>query len=169
MTMKTKVWQHQVIIQIQPLQKSRVGEEGEEALAWEAWEHHSKKNCQLRHISKEKAHWCWAKEQFLLQKSFQTTERRSQITLVFMVIFLTLIMLFNFEIRFAFLSSYFCLKNSRYQSPLTCNTIDPGEPRTGDSPFWKGWETWISMKWVNWSHQMPLCEKPCWHRLPAWF
>lgn len=56
--MKTKVWQHQVIIQIKPLQKSRVREEGEKALAWEAWEHRSKKNCQLRHISKEKAHWC---------------------------------------------------------------------------------------------------------------
>lgn len=32
-----------MIIQIKPLQKSRVREEGEEALAWEAWEHHSKK------------------------------------------------------------------------------------------------------------------------------
>lgn len=52
-----------------------------------------------------------------------------QITLVFMVIFLALTMLFNSEIRFSLLSSYFCLKCSKYQSPsLVCSTADPGEP-----------------------------------------
>lgn len=57
-------------------------------------------------------------------------------------------MLLNSEIRFNSLSPYFCLKNSKYQSPpLVCKTIDPGEPRM----LWKGgkhgfqWDGWIGV------------------------